>query len=95
METDNHITLAFKAPLADIDTYVTAMHARRDYTLVRPANGCPSPLSGQPLVREPPPSTELWSDSGVFERCAPVEQWQMYSDEWTTREQRSWRAPGE
>lgn len=86
METDTSITLAFKAPLADIDTYLTAMHARKDYTLVRPANDCPPLPSGQTLVREPPPpSAETWSDSGIFERCAAVEEWQMYSDEWTTR----------
>ncbi|WP_067974326.1 hypothetical protein [Mycolicibacter icosiumassiliensis] len=85
MESDTSITVAFKAPLADIDTYLTAMHARKDYTLVRPANDCPPPPSGQTLLREPPPpSPELWSDSGIFERCAAVEQWQMYSDEWTT-----------
>ncbi|MGB3520402.1 MAG: hypothetical protein WBA50_02860 [Mycobacterium sp.] len=85
METDTSITLAFKAPLADVDSYLTAMHARKDYTLVRPANDCPAPGSGQTLVREPPPpSTEMWSDSGFFARCAAVEQWEMYSDEWTT-----------
>lgn len=86
METDTSVTLAFKAPLADIDTYLTAMHARKDYTLVRPANDCPPPPSGQALVREPPPpSSEVWSDSGIFERCAALEQWDMYSDEWTAR----------
>ncbi|OBH16333.1 hypothetical protein EHH44_11985 [Mycolicibacter terrae] len=86
IETDTSISLAFKAPLADVDTYLTAMHARKDYTLVRPANDCPPAPSGQTPVRQPPPpSAEMWSDSGVFERCAAVEQWQMYSDEWTTR----------
>lgn len=85
METDTSITLAFKVPLADIDTYLTAMHARKDYTLVRPTNDCPPPPSEQTLMREPPPpSAEMWSDSGIFEHCAAVEQWQMYSDEWTT-----------
>ncbi|KLO29100.1 hypothetical protein ABW16_11110 [Mycolicibacter heraklionensis] len=86
METDTSITLAFKAPRADIDSYLAAMHARRDYTLVRPVNGCPPPPSGQTLVREPPPpSPEMWSVSGIFERCAALEQWEMSSDEWTTR----------
>lgn len=85
METDTSITLTFKAPLPDIDTYLTAMHARKDYTLVRPANDCSPTPSGETLLREPPPpSPEVWSDSGIFERCAALEQWQMYSDEWTT-----------
>lgn len=84
METDTSITLAFKAPVADVDAYLTAMHARKDYTLVRPANDCSAPSSGETLLREPPPPPpEVWSDSGIFERCATLEQWQMYSDEWT------------
>lgn len=85
METDTSITLAFKAPPTDIDAYLTAMHARKDYTLVRPTKGCPQPSSEQAPVREPPPpSAEMWSAPAIFEPCAPVEQWQMYSDEWTT-----------
>ncbi|MGV0626017.1 hypothetical protein [Mycolicibacter minnesotensis] len=86
MESDATITLAFKAPPADVDTYLAAMHAHKGYTLVQPANDCPPQPRGQTLVGEPPPpSVELWSDSGLFERCAVVEQWQMYSDEWTLR----------
>ena len=78
--TYSSYSAGYSASAAGARAFLDAAHARRDTIAYRSAEGCPPAPAGSELAA-PSAFLKLWMDSGVLDRCATIERWQVPASE--------------